>query len=90
MTLVLTVWQKKPSGHPTRAGEGLLQDPSEELFGATVERLLGTVDASCQPFQIVARVGDSSRALQMEPGWTGERASAELWSRYRGLADVNG
>ena len=88
--LTLTVWQKKKSGYPTRAGEGRLEDPTAETFGAAVERLLTTVEAGATPFQIVARVGDSSRGFQLGQGWTDERVKTELWEGYQTLVGVNG
>ncbi len=90
MMLVLTMWQKKASGHPTRAGEGLLDDPTEATFAAAVDKLLETVDPTSQPFQIVAQVGDSSRGVQLGQGWTEERVRSELWNGYQSLASVNG
>jgi len=84
------MWQKKKVGHPTRAGEGRLEDPTLEAFDAAITHLLGTVEAGAQPFQLVARVGDSSRAFQLGQDWNPEQVKAELWGQYRGLFDVNG
>ena len=90
MVTTLTLWQKKATGHPTRAGEGRLQDPSVEEFDAAITKLLTMVDPNATPFQIVAQVGDSSRGFQLGQGWTDERVKTELWTGYRSLAGVNG
>jgi hypothetical protein len=90
MVLTLTVWQKKKSGHPTRAAEGRLEDPTEESFDAAVAHLLNRVDPAAQPFQIVAQVGDSSRGFQLGQGWSEVRIKEELWAGYRTLAKTNG
>ena len=90
MVLVLTLWQKKASGYPTRAGESRLEDPTEARFGKAVAELLGTVESNAKPFQIVAQMGDSSRAHQMETGVADEEVAAELWKGYQSLVGVNG
>ena len=61
-----------------------------EDFGAAITQLLSMVDPEATPFQIVARVGDTSRAFQLEKDWNEAKVKAELWDRYRNLADVNG
>lgn len=90
MVLTLTVWQKKRSGHPTRAGEGRLEDPSQESFDRAVAQLLGTVEPAALPFQIVAQVGNTSRGLQLGQGWSEDRVATELWDGYRLMARMNG
>ena len=90
MVLTLTVWQKKKSGHPTRAAEGHLEDPSVESFEAAVSQLLSRVDPAALPFQIVASVGDSSRGFQLSPGWNDAEIKTELWQGYRKIMKTNG
>ncbi len=90
MLLTLTIWQKKKSGYPTRAGEGRLEDPSVEAFGAAIDRLMTMVESEALPFQIVARVGDSSRGFQLGQGWSDDRVKSELWVGYRNLVGANG
>jgi hypothetical protein len=90
MILTLTLWQKKASGFPSRAGQGRFEDPDRETFAAGIARLLATVEPNARPFQLVAQVGDSSRSLQLggddEPEWVVD----ELWKAYRALLGVNG
>ncbi len=91
MVITLTVWQRKRSGgHPTRAAEGRLESPTEESFAEMVEKLLGSIEPEQTPFQIVAQVGNSSRALQLEKGANSELVSGELWCQCARLAGVNG
>ena len=90
MVLTLTLWQSKRGSRPTKAGEGRLLDPSVEAFDAAVSELLGTVEATATPFQIVAQVGASSRGIQFVEGWTDVHIKTELWTRYQGLTAVNG
>lgn len=90
MVLTLTLWQKKASGFPSKAGQGRLEEPSVEMIGTAVERLMTMVEPSAKPFQIVAQMGDSSRAFQLDQGWSDEQVAAELWKNYQGLVGVNG
>ena len=88
--MTLTVWQSKKGLHPTRAGAESLENPSEVEFDAAIARLLSTVSAEAAPFQIVAQVGQSSRAFQFGQGPKDEQAAERLWADYVRLAAVNG
>lgn len=88
--LTLTLWQKKASGYPTRAGQGRLEEPSLEMLGPAIARLMSMVEPTAKPFQIVAQMGDSSRGFQLGQGWEEERIVDELWKNYQSLVGVNG
>ena len=90
MTLTLTVWQKETGKRPSRAVESQLEDPSEADFDTIVSRLLSSVSPAATPFQIVARVGNSSRGLQLGQGWSDNRIKTELWDGYLGILGTNG
>ena len=90
MALTLTLWQKKASGYPTRAGDVRLDVPTEQAFVTAVTQLLGMVEPNAQRFQIVAQVGDSSRGFQLDQGRTDSEIAAELWKGYQSLVGVNG
>ncbi|RYG26527.1 hypothetical protein EON82_02925 [bacterium] len=90
MDLTLTLWQKRGTTHPTRAGETFLTDPTAVGFDLAVAALLGGVEAPAKPFQIVAQVGNSSRGVQLGQGWSDARITSELWDGYLTLANVNG
>lgn len=90
MLLTLTLWQRKMSGFPTRAGQGRLEEPSVERFNAAIVHLMTMVEPNAKPFQIVVQVGDSSRGFQLDQDWSVERIAAELWNRYTVLVGVNG
>ncbi len=88
--LTLTLWQKKASGFPTRAAEGTLEEPTVDAFKEAVARLLAMAEPNAKPFQIVARMGDSSRGFQLGQGWSEEQIATELWEKYQGLMGVVG
>ena len=90
MALTLTLWQKKASGYPTRAGDIRVDEPSLAAFERAVPHLLSQVEPNAQRFQIVAQVGDSSRGFQLDQGRTDEEIAAELWTGYQSLVGVNG
>ena len=90
MALTLTLWQKKASGYPTRAGDVRVDDPTLPNFERAISHLLTLVESNAQRFQIVAQVGDSSRGFQLDQGRTDEEIAAELWAGYQTLVGVNG
>ena len=90
MVLTLTMWQKKRSGLPTRAGQGKLEDPTVEAFDAAVTRVLATVEPGATGFQIVCSVGDSSRGFPLTDGKSDAELKAALWEGYCLMSAANG